>query len=539
MRQSTIVKFIELLEDIKDSGLSISQYCKQNGKTASYVYITINNIKKSLDETDALYRKALDLYEEIKYGGRKRTDTKDEDFQDFEEDFPDFEDFSESDDLAGVTIVRSNVKFLPDEPDKGVILGYKVNVKVRDSRDFVAKLTREEAETLFGLYTYYGGNITARNVANEFPKFTLPDVKKIFRAFKLTKDSIWCPPHLLEELTEEQLAQYRMNIKERAAFKYADATQERDFKNTLNKMAKRINELENVKELFNSTFAEFAEKGLIEPKQLPRLEVTEERTLMLFLADMHIGAKVTAQAIYSNKYDMQEVYNRIDKMIRHIKTFGAFESIIVVNVGDALDGMDNQTARRDHFMPQNMGNQEQIKGFVDAVGYLFSGLIDNGCAQKYSFLSVYCGNHDGAAGYAAALLAGAQLQLQYPQIETRVSDTFFIREDVGDYTYFICHGKDDQFMKSGLPMNLDPKNEVLLTQYINSQRIALKPNVNIVSGDLHNESMNRGKAFKYWKVGSFFGSSDYCMLGFGNTPPHVNYHIIQDSILLNGTIELG
>ena len=124
------------------------------------------------------------------------------------------EDFKESEDLASVTIVRSNTVKL--DSGKGKIVKYKVNVKVRDSKDFDVELSRADAERIFGLYTYYGGNITARNVANEFPRFTLSEIKKIFRAFKLTKDSAWFPPHMLEEMNEEQLANYRMNLKERA-----------------------------------------------------------------------------------------------------------------------------------------------------------------------------------------------------------------------------------------------------------------------------------------------------------------------------------
>ena len=86
-------------------------------------------------------------------------------------------------------------------------------------------------------------------------------------------------------------------------------------------------------------------------------------------------------------------------------------------------------------------------------------------------------------------------------------------------------------------MVMDSKTEVFLTQYINSQN-DLRKYINVVSGDLHNESMTRGKLFKYWKVGSFFGSSAYCMYNFGDTAPHVNYHIVEGSVLLNGTIEL-
>ena len=529
MRQSTITKLIKLLEDIKNSGESISEYCSSVGLSRNYVYVTMSNIRKELSKEDELFKRVEVLYDSIKYRYGEASCFKEESVLE--------EDFKESDELSGVTIMRSSNKFLPNDPDKGVIIEYVVNVKVRDSRDFVARLSREDVETIFGLYTYYGGNITARNVANEFPRFTLPDIKKIFRAFKLTKDSAWFPPHLAEELNEEELAQYRMNIKERAAFKYADSRQERDFKNVINKMARRISELENLKGTFTSVLENFKENCDITPKKI-EVSKPSSNTLILFLADMHIGAKVLDSSLYPNNYDREEIDIRMNKVVEHIAKLGTFNRIVIANLGDALDGMDNQTARRDHFIPQNMDNQEQIKTFSEVIFNLFSTLIKNECAKSYSFISVPCGNHDGFAGYAAALLAGSQLSLAYPDVEVNVSDSFFLRYDVGEFTYFMCHGKDEKFMSKGFPLNLDSKNEVLLTQYVNSQP-NLKKNVNVVSGDLHNESMSRGKAFKYWKVGSFFGSSDYCMFGFGNTPPHVNYHIIQgEDTLLSGTIEL-
>lgn len=446
------------------------------------------------------------------------------------------EDFKESEDLASVTIVRSNTVKL--DSGIGKIVKYKVNVKVRDSKDFNVELSRDDAERIFGLYTYYGGNITARNVANEFPRFTLSEIKKIFRAFKLTKDSAWFPPHMLEEMNEEQLANYRMNLKERAAFKYADSRQERDFKNSLNKMASEINSLKDYRNFFESTIREIAENPIKFDR--PPIKITKadnKKTLMLFLADMHIGAKVEYGSLYPNPYDLNEIYNRLDTIVQYLSSLGRFYKIVVVNGGDAIDGIDNQTARRDHYMPQSMGNKEQINNFAYAITYLFQKLIELDLAENYSYQSVVNGNHDGDTGWITSKYVATLLKIQYPNIETNVADSFFLRYDVDDFSYIVSHGKDSKHMKKGMPMVMDSKTEVFLTQYITSQH-DLRKYINVVSGDLHNESMTRGKLFKYWKVGSFFGSSDYCMYNFGDTAPHVNYHIVEGSILLNGTIEL-
>ena len=237
MKKETIIKLIELLKTIKDSGLSISEYCRQNGESANSLYVKMNKVKKNLIKGGELFSIAVSLYNEIT-GNRSFKEIK------YSEEITDLEDFTESDELAGVTIIRSTTKFLEDEPDKGMIIGYKVQAKVRDSKDFITTLTIEDAEQIFGLYTYYGGNITARNVANEFPKYTLSEIKKIFRAFKLTKDSAWFPPHLLEEMNEEQLTQYRLNLKERAAFKYADSRRELDYNKQLKDLTSKLNQYE-------------------------------------------------------------------------------------------------------------------------------------------------------------------------------------------------------------------------------------------------------------------------------------------------------
>lgn len=490
-----IKEYVEKLERAKSYNMTLKEYCRVTGES----------IKEYKDAIAQVMNSNLENKEDIKA----------------------LYDSLNDDSRYNVTPIREN----------GKIVSYEVTVKVRDSKSFHATLSREEAETLFGLYTYYGGNITARNVANEFPKYTLPEVKKLFRAFQLTKDSAWFPPHLAEEMTEEELATYRMNLKERAAFKYADARQEKDFKNTLNKMASEINKYKD----FKGTIQEILLNNNLEipARDFSSVTTFNTNTLVLFLADMHIGASVSPYSVYGNQYDMNEVYRRLSKIIGYVISLKTvFNSIYIVNLGDSIDGIDSQTARGGNYLPQNMTNQEQVNNFVSAVMFLFKHIIENKLAGKYYYYSVPCGNHGGVTEYAATQLVATKLQLTFPQVETKVSDSYFLRFDPNDYVTEICHhGKDDQFMKKGYPINLDDKSEIFLNQYLSTQK-DLKENINVVSGDLHNESMSRAKTFKYWKVGSFFGSSDYCQMNFGNTDAHVNYQILLDNKVLNGTIEL-
>lgn len=489
-----IQKYVEKLERAKSYNMTLKEYCRLTGESIktykNFMSQVMNSNLKNKEDIKALY------------------------------------DSLNGTDKYKVTPIREDNK----------IVNYDIIVKVRDSKPFHATLSREEAELLFGLYTYYGGNITARNVANEFPKYTLPEIKKLFRAFQLTKDSAWFPPHLAEELTEVELATYRMNLKERAAFKYADARQERDFKNVINKMASEINKYKD----FGNTIQEvLLSNNLKIPARTYNKNSRCDNTLVLFLADMHIGASVSPYSTYKNNYNMEVVYHRLDTIIDYLIDLSTtLDSIYIVNLGDSIDGIDAQTARRDHYLPQNMNNQEQVNNFVTAIMYLFGSMIQNSIADKYCYYSVPCGNHGGVTEYAATQLAATKLQLTFPQVETKVSDTYFLRFDPNDYVTEICHhGKDDQFMKRGYPINLDDKSEIFLNQYLSTQK-DLKETINIVSGDLHNESMNRAKTFNYWKVGSFFGSSDYCQMNFGNTDAHVNYQLLIEKTVMYGTIKL-
>lgn len=529
MKNSTIKKYIEILKDIKESGKSIRAYYEEKGTSPVNLYQVKSKISKSVGDTNELYSEFMELYNEV-VSPQHRNDTSYSELL-FDEEYVE-SDYKESDELSSVTIIRDQ------ETEK--IVEYKINVKVRDSKDFEVILSRKEAEDLFGLYTYYGGNITARNVANEFPKYTFGEVKRLLRAFKITKDSVWYPPHLGEEMNIEELNQYRMNLKERAAFKYADSRRELDYNKTIKDLSERLKRAEN--------FNDFLEK--LDNKEYPEIKIEstprlvsqgDGDTLILFLSDMHIGAKVESGSLFQNKYDLNEVKRRLDEIVDHLVGLSILKRLIVVNLGDSIDGWNQTTSRMSQIMPQNMDNYEQVNGLVESILYFFQKLALNCVAKDYQYLCVKCGNHPGAAEWVTNKLICSKLKEMFGNSisKAEVADEPFLKFNVDNQMYLCHHGRDEKNMKSHFPLNLDSKWESQLTDYIfHTYSISPETQINVVSGDLHNEAMNRGKFFKYWKVGSLFGASDYCMANYGNTPAHINYHIIKNNNILSGTIEL-
>ena len=98
----------------------------------------------------------------------------------------------------------------------------------------------------------------------------------------------------------------------------------RDFKNTINKMASEINKLKNFNGQFEEVLAKFVNENNIVTKQFPKV-ISSDKTVMIFLADMHIGAKVNDQALFDNHYDMGVVYKRMDQIISYFSKLDPFK----------------------------------------------------------------------------------------------------------------------------------------------------------------------------------------------------------------------
>ena len=65
MKEKTIVSFIELLEDIKESGLSIPAYCEENDMYPSAIYNKWSEINKN-HKNHPRYDEIAELYNSIR-----------------------------------------------------------------------------------------------------------------------------------------------------------------------------------------------------------------------------------------------------------------------------------------------------------------------------------------------------------------------------------------------------------------------------------------------------------------------------------------
>lgn len=479
MKKSTVDKLIKDLESIKDSGKTISEYLTEIGKDKNNIAVRINQFKQDMNSAIE-YPEVLNLYEEIKTKNKTTTD--------------------------------EGMKWWVDRDEDNLICKYHIYYPVRDSTPFVTTLTREEAETIFGLYTYYGGNITARNVANEFPKYTLTEIKRIFRVFQLTKDSIFVPPHLMEEMSEEQLAQYRMQLKERSAFKYCDAKQERDFTNQIKKMASEINQLKNKKEIV---------KSLIDPIDYERITISRQNidntlTGIICLSDLHVGAyNVPEGYINLPEYSESEINRRLDIIINNIKKKN-WNKVIILNLGDNVDSYRKMTSSMTHQLPCVNTDKEIAQmylrimmRFIDAIHSIF---------KDVEYISIGSGNHSSTWGWLLDITLSQQLNTL--NINSYVSNNEINSFDVNGISFVYLHGKSDatkgQF--KGFPLNLNEKTQCWFNDFFADTDLKLQKRKVVLKGDLHQYSINSVSSFDYINCPSIYASSTYIVSNFGKTP---------------------
>lgn len=414
------------------------------------------------------------------------------------------------------------------------ITGYSFKIYKRNKTPLIGNLTREEMNDIYHLYSYYGTNLTQREVSRHFPDMSLMDFKRVRNAFIIYKDSAPFAPHMIEEKTIDELRDIQLREKENDFLKKIE---EDEVKN--NKKLVREYALENIKlkqQISDIADIDLSSLNVIEPFIINTKNNGSNKSIMIHLSDLHIGAKCESGTVYENEWNADECERRLSVLAAKIISLRSFDTIVINLLGDMLDGMDNQTARRDHYMPQNMDNQQQITEFLKAMHKFIATLYISNICNHIKIYSVKEGNHDGSFGNLATRLLLAELKMKFPNIETQIFDEFFGTYEFNNKTFIITHGKDAKFMKKGLPANLDEKTKVRIYEWLNYKNITADK-VYFIKGDLHTENINSCNNLDYRNVLSLFGASDYSNYNFSRNQYGVSYELFMGDIMTRGTFE--
>ena len=530
VKKSTVQKALSLLQLIQQSGLTVNAYFKSLDKSPNAFYKTITKIRKDQDSGIEGIDEVLSLYDNLTHRENLIKDFEDNqltlNFEESEEQVD--EEVNEEEVLDTEERVESSILRNND----GKIVGYKFKVFRRDNTPVIGVLSRDEMQLIYRLYSYYGASITQREISRNFPNYSLVDFKRILRAFNITKASGPFAPHMYEEKTEDELKEIHLREKENDFLKKIEKDELKDLQNTATKLARKNRELEQTIESLSSNITVNVDGDIL---SIPEHGEDSDKSMILYLADMHIGARCESNTLYPNPYGYKEVKRRLEELVKCISSYGHLDELVICLMGDSLDGMDNQTARRDHYMPQNMDNMEQVSVFLDVMVNFINNCRN--IANKITVYSVKCGNHGGMWEFTANIALKNVIEKYFPDIEFTLFADFFGYFHFKEHCYVLCHGKDEKFMKRPLPLNLDDRTKVMLHEWITSQDLNHYDNIHIVKGDLHSNALNSCLAFDYRNVLSLFGASDYSNYNFSRNSYGASYDLFIGNVRTLGTFE--
>lgn len=265
------------------------------------------------------------------------------------------------------------------------------------------------------------------------------------------------------------------------------------------------------------------EKFLNHSKAFQIYDKDAEKALIGTVTDEHIGMNPSPdnKGLFNYEYT-PEIYNEkleiyFNSLVQQRDIFGTFEVLYLDNLGDRQDGYNGFTTRGGHALEQNMTNEEVFEFCVESKLRLVENCINNGIAAKYVLVDVSNDNHSGQFGLMINMAVSKIINALYSSkiVETKILRKFFEVIKYGNHTFIKTHGKDEKYMKRGMPFNLDDKTIRFINEYISHYNLG--GFIHLDKGDLHQKGYKRYKLFDYNNFMSFAPPSNWIGHNIGDS----------------------
>lgn len=494
MRSKTINKYTAIFQDSIKSKKSLKEYCAAKGLNWNSIQCMFYTMQPANEEEEKL--------KELFLAANKARKVENVD-----------------------TNERAEVSYERDEDGKIVSYVYKIYKKDKPILD--GRLSREEMYIIYRLYTWYGDGLTAKAVSRNFPNLSLPDFKRILRAFSIYKDCSPFPPHYLEEMSEDELRTVQLQEKENSFLRKAEEDRIKNNETLLKKYAAENIELKNnIKKFID--FAKLGIKTEFKDSREPHT-CSAFNTLIITLSDLHIGAYNEPNGYMELPvYDKNEINRRLDKVIDFINNSN-YERLIILNLGDSVDSYNKQTTRGGHELPSVLNDKQISMLYLEVMQRFFNSI------KRKSDITYYCvgeSNHDGHIGWLNNLILANRIEKDF-NVECYISDTPSFNFNVNEVSISALHGKDNYTQYKGFPLVINDKTENWFNNYYLNTDFPFKKKKIVVKGDLHQYAYTCAKSFDYMSCPSLYGASSWIVSNFGNTPWGISYINIDDSNNIN------
>jgi hypothetical protein len=251
----------------------------------------------------------------------------------------------------------------------------------------------------------------------------------------------------------------------------------------------------------------------------------------LVYTDVHINMNVNGKdgdALYGGKWDEQEVLNRLDLMIQHVKTYQKSRILVISDLGDYLDGLGGQTTRKGHELPQNTNDKEAFELALKFKIKLVDNLVDD--YDEIICNDITNDNHSGLFSYFVSSAISKILTERYNgKVKVNTLKRFINHFTIGRHTFVEMHGKDIGEMKFGFKPKLDAVQADKLDHYCKQYNLYNGNFIEVSKGDSHQAIYDDATSsdFSYYNYPAFSPPSNWVQTNFGNSRSGFNFFNIK------------
>lgn len=245
------------------------------------------------------------------------------------------------------------------------------------------------------------------------------------------------------------------------------------------------------------------------------------------MTDIHLNmdpsGEINTLPMYDHKWGRDEVFKRLNKTIEHIIEFKKGDTLVIDELGDFMDGLQGQTTRGGHHLPQTISDKEAFKLGIDFKMHLIDSLVQ--VYDKVILNNVTNDNHSFLFGFFVNAAVKNIVDLKYPnKVEYNILEKFLSHYSVGSHTFVISHGKDSGEKKFGFKATYDPKASDVIDAYCKTHGLYNGNFIEFSMGDQHQRIFDSTSSndFDYNAYGAFSPPSNWVGTNFKDTASSVD-----------------
>lgn len=348
------------------------------------------------------------------------------------------------------------------------ITGYKYKILIRDEKALEGTLTREQMDAVYRLYSGMdGAGMTLRAVSREFPDLSYKDFKRILRAFNVTKSSLPVSPHIMEEMTADEIVSLIHRNKEHTILKKLDNDRHKYYEKRFFDSQKEISNIKGSFQWVDGILDGFFSKNKIQTllgtnktAKSKRIKKTKSASkpvkaghpIFSIYGDNHYGKKFD-NTMFGRGYDKNIAHERMMKIaeetVLEAKRKNSGE-IVIISLGDLLESPIEGGMHPNHSEEMDLQQSEQIFFAAESIMKMLEYVIENTDAP-ITFASIH-GNHDRIAdgrdedksrtgGKIVSGFVQRMVDIKYPKrVKFIIPENNLLRMVKGNLCIFAQHG---------------------------------------------------------------------------------------------------